>query len=61
MCRPSPLSPLPSSLSPLPSPGPPFKFDHSNGEHKNFANCVRFSPDGTTAVSVGSDKKVDER
>ena len=39
--------------------GPPFKLDHSNNSsHSNFANCVRYSPDGNVAVSVGSDKKI---
>ncbi|OQR96298.1 hypothetical protein THRCLA_07321 [Thraustotheca clavata] len=36
--------------------GPPFKFKHSLQSHTNFANCVRYSPDGNYAVSVGSDK-----
>ncbi|OQS01263.1 hypothetical protein ACHHYP_01480 [Achlya hypogyna] len=36
--------------------GPPFKFKHSLQNHTNFANCVRYSPDGNLAVSVGSDK-----
>lgn len=38
--------------------GPPFKLDHSNSAHTNFVNCVRYSPDGNRAVSVGSDKKI---
>lgn len=38
--------------------GPPFKLDHSNTNHTNFVNCVRYSPDGSTFVSVGSDKKI---
>lgn len=38
--------------------GPPFRMDHSNRSHTNFVNCVRFSPDGTHAVSVGADKKI---
>lgn len=38
--------------------GPPFKFTHSNSTHSNFVNCVKFSPDGTALVSVGSDKKI---
>ncbi len=38
--------------------GPPFKLDHTNQIHTNFVNCVRFSPDGTLIVSVGSDKKM---
>lgn len=39
--------------------GPPFKIDHSNKSvHTNFVNCIRYSSDGSKAVSVGSDKKV---
>ena len=38
--------------------GPPFKFVGSNTEHKNFANCVRFSPDGKFFVSVSNDKQI---
>ena len=38
--------------------GPPFKMDHSNSEHKNYVNCVRFSKTGDVAASVGSDKKI---
>eukprot|EP00601_Ochromonadales_sp_CCMP2298_P032719 CAMPEP_0173363484 /NCGR_PEP_ID=MMETSP1144-20121109/22417_1 /TAXON_ID=483371 /ORGANISM="non described non described, Strain CCMP2298" /LENGTH=375 /DNA_ID=CAMNT_0014313451 /DNA_START=59 /DNA_END=1183 /DNA_ORIENTATION=+ len=38
--------------------GPPFKLDHSMAAHSNFANCVRYSADGSRAVSVGSDKKI---
>ena len=39
--------------------GPPFKFKKSNKDfHTRFCNCVRFSPDGSYAVSCGSDKKV---
>lgn len=38
--------------------GPPFKMDHSNTCHTNFVNCVRYSPDGSKVVSVGSDKKI---
>eukprot|EP00605_Chrysophyceae_sp_TOSAG23-4_P001200 GSChrysophyteH1.ASY1.ANO1.1309.1 assembled CDS len=38
--------------------GPPFKLDHTNNTHSNFVNCVRFSPDGSNIVSVGSDKKL---
>lgn len=26
-------------------------------DHSNFANCVRFSPDGSKFISVSSDKK----
>ncbi|KAK1931290.1 stress protein [Phytophthora citrophthora] len=37
--------------------GPPFKFKQNNNNlHSNFVNCVRFSPNGELAVSVGSDK-----
>ncbi|TMW55592.1 hypothetical protein Poli38472_010474 [Pythium oligandrum] len=39
--------------------GPPFKFKQNNNDlHSNFVNCVRYSPDGEFAVSVGSDKVV---
>jgi WD40 repeat protein len=38
--------------------GPPFKLHHSDSAHSNFVNCIRFSPDGNRAVSVGSDKKI---
>ncbi|EEF31329.1 WD-repeat protein, putative [Ricinus communis] len=37
--------------------GPPFRFMLSHREHSNFVNCVRFSPDGSKCISVGSDKK----
>lgn len=37
--------------------GPPFKIKHASKAHSNFANCVRFSPDGERFVSVGSDSK----
>ncbi|KDP26225.1 hypothetical protein JCGZ_22471 [Jatropha curcas] len=37
--------------------GPPFKFMLSHREHSNFVNCVRYSPDGSKCISVGSDKK----
>lgn len=37
--------------------GPPFKFKLSLRDHSNFANCVRFSPDGSKFISVSSDKK----
>jgi WD40 repeat protein len=37
--------------------GPPFKFKQNNNNlHNNFVNCVRYSPNGDFAVSVGSDK-----
>ena len=32
--------------------------EHSNSVHSNFVNCIRYSPDGSKAVSVGSDKKI---
>ena len=35
--------------------GPPFKFARTPHRHGNFANCVRFSPDGAKFASVGSD------
>ena len=38
--------------------GPPFKFDHTYKEHKNYVNCVRYSPDGTKSCSVSSDKSI---
>lgn len=39
--------------------GPPFKVDHYNNNiHSNFINCVRYSPDGSKIISVGSDKKI---
>lgn len=38
--------------------GPPFKLDHTNSNHTNFVNNVRYSPDGTVVASVSSDKKI---
>lgn len=38
--------------------GPPFKLDHGNACHTNFANCVRYSSSGQRAVSVSTDKKI---
>lgn len=38
--------------------GPPFKMDHSNTCHTNFVNSVRYAPNGSKIVSVGSDKKI---
>jgi WD repeat-containing protein 1 (actin-interacting protein 1) len=38
--------------------GPPFKFTSAHSTHTNFVNMVRFSPDGSVIVSVGSDKKI---
>ncbi len=35
--------------------GPPFKFASTPHRHGNFANCVRFSPDGAKFASAGSD------
>lgn len=37
--------------------GPPFKFKQSMKEHTRFVNCVRYAPDGSRYVSVGSDVK----
>ncbi|GFZ12280.1 transducin family protein [Actinidia rufa] len=37
--------------------GPPFKFKLSHRDHSNFVNCIRFSPDGNTFITVSSDKK----
>lgn len=36
--------------------GPPFKFGAATKKHTNFVNCVRYAPNGETAISVGSDK-----
>lgn len=39
--------------------GPPFKFNFtSRGNHSNFINDVRFSPDGAYIVTVGADKNI---
>lgn len=38
--------------------GPPFKFVKSLRDHTNFANRVKFSPDGKLLASCSSDKKV---
>ena len=38
--------------------GPPFKMDHTNGEHSNWVNGVQYSPDGEVFVTVSSDKKI---
>ena len=35
--------------------GPPFKFKQAFKEHTKFANCARYSPDGTKIATVGSD------
>ncbi|CAM6093161.1 unnamed protein product [Calypogeia fissa] len=37
--------------------GPPFRFKTSHREHSNFVNCIRYSPDGTKFITLGSDKK----
>jgi len=37
--------------------GPPFKFKTSNTNHTRYINAVRFSPDGSKIITVGSDKK----
>lgn len=33
--------------------GPPFKMMHSKTPFSNFANCIRYSPDGTLVACVG--------
>lgn len=39
--------------------GPPFAFNFaSKGNHTNFVNDVKFSPDGNFIVTVGSDSKI---
>lgn len=39
--------------------GPPFAFNFaSRGNHTNFINDVKFSPDGAHLVTVGSDSKI---
>eukprot|EP01126_Amoeba_proteus_P026130 TRINITY_DN2590_c0_g2_i16.p1 TRINITY_DN2590_c0_g2~~TRINITY_DN2590_c0_g2_i16.p1 ORF type:complete len:593 (-),score=124.14 TRINITY_DN2590_c0_g2_i16:125-1903(-) len=38
--------------------GPPFKFKTQSKKHTRFVSCTRFSPDGSLAVSVGTDKKI---
>eukprot|EP01128_Nolandella_sp_AFSM9_P008535 TRINITY_DN5240_c0_g1_i1.p1 TRINITY_DN5240_c0_g1~~TRINITY_DN5240_c0_g1_i1.p1 ORF type:complete len:598 (+),score=135.16 TRINITY_DN5240_c0_g1_i1:322-2115(+) len=38
-------------------PGPPFKFQGSQTAHQRYVNAVRFSPDGSVLLSVGSDKQ----
>lgn len=38
--------------------GPPFRSAHTNRKHTNYVQCVRYSPDGSKAVTVSSDKKV---
>lgn len=36
--------------------GPPFKWKKTMDGHSRFINCVRFSPNGERAISVGQDK-----
>eukprot|EP01127_Copromyxa_protea_P004274 TRINITY_DN14155_c0_g1_i1.p1 TRINITY_DN14155_c0_g1~~TRINITY_DN14155_c0_g1_i1.p1 ORF type:complete len:605 (-),score=163.75 TRINITY_DN14155_c0_g1_i1:74-1654(-) len=38
--------------------GPPFKYSKNEQKHTRFVSCVRFSPNGALAVSVGTDKKI---
>jgi WD40 repeat protein len=38
--------------------GPPFKFKQFSDKHARFVTCVRFSPNGESYVSVGTDKKI---
>jgi WD40 repeat protein len=38
--------------------GPPFKLKTMLREHERFVNCVRYTPDGKFAVSVGADRKI---
>lgn len=38
--------------------GAPFKFNSKLGKHNRFVYGVAFSPDGTSLVSVGADKKI---
>lgn len=39
--------------------GPPFKLQKSFSDvHSNFVNCIRYAPNGSSVVSVGSDKKI---
>ena len=39
--------------------GPPYAFNFvSRGNHTNFINDVKFSPDGASIVTVGSDSKI---
>lgn len=39
--------------------GPPFKLQKSFSDvHSNFVNCIRYAPNGSCVVSVGSDKKI---
>lgn len=38
--------------------GPPFRLEHSNAEHTNWVNTVRFSPDGALFATASSDRRV---
>eukprot|EP00741_Cyanophora_paradoxa_P011326 tig00020554_g10939.t1 len=38
--------------------GPPFKYKTSMKEHNRAVNCIRFSPDGARAASIGEKKIV---
>ncbi len=38
--------------------GPPFVLDHSNTEHNNWVNTVRYSPNGKVFATASSDKRV---
>ena len=40
--------------------GPPFKQKTTIKDHTGFVQGVRFSPDGSNFVTVGSDKKVSD-
>ena len=38
--------------------GTPLKFVTYDKSHKNYVNCVRYAPDGSSFISVSSDKQV---
>lgn len=38
--------------------GPPFKYKLSHKKHTRYPNCIRYSPDGSSYISVGSDSKI---
>jgi len=38
--------------------GPPYKFNSLFDEHKNFVQCVRYSPDGSMLATCSNDKKI---
>lgn len=38
--------------------GPPFRFKKLEKVHGSYVNSVRYSPDGTKFVTVGSDRKI---